>query len=326
MLHQLVKFILAIVIAGTSCTALAALVIDEEVPGISLNTVDGSKTSISFQDKTTIVSFWRLEQKYSLQVLQELQQIYNESKANGVQVIAICSGSSKEKSVKKIIDENKLTFTILLDPDRKAYSDYGVFVSPATFIIDKEGKLRFYRPSYSANYLGETQLDIQLLTRKISKQQHAQQSTGSKRKLSKEDEAANAHYKLGLQLLKHGDRNAAEEQFRKVWTENATHVDSGVQLGFVLLEKKEYKEALEVFTKLCTLDPKLWSAKGGQAIAMIYTGKKAAGIVQLKKVLDVGASNTNLYYEMGRVFEEAGEQDKALESYKKGLKLSLSKN
>jgi tetratricopeptide (TPR) repeat protein len=58
-----------------------------------------------------------------------------------------------------------------------------------------------------------------------------------------------AHYNLGVLLLRKGDLEGAKKEFEQVVTQNPKHRDALVDLGVVLKSQHKYPEAIEVFRK-----------------------------------------------------------------------------
>jgi Flp pilus assembly protein TadD len=100
-------------------------------------------------------------------------------------------------------------------------------------------------------------------------------------------------------------------------------VEAGVALGFLLLKDGKNKQALEIFSRTVELTPNDARALGGKAIALVKSGKRAEGRVILESALEKGPAEPLLYYEMGRLCEDDGAVDEALEYFKKGLLLTL---
>jgi peroxiredoxin len=67
-----------------------------------------------------------------------MEQQYRAFRAEGVEVIAVNIGES-EGIVNRFVHRNNLTFTKVIDRDRKLFEDYTVMAVPLTVLIDKDG-------------------------------------------------------------------------------------------------------------------------------------------------------------------------------------------
>lgn len=57
-------------------------------------------------------------------------------------ILAVNMGET-EQEVKDFIANMKVDFTILMDSDGQALSNWKVFVAPSTFLIDTKGSIRY---------------------------------------------------------------------------------------------------------------------------------------------------------------------------------------
>jgi peroxiredoxin len=68
---------------------------------------------------------------------------YNHYKDNGVQVLAV-NVSESELAVNQFAERKELDFPIVIDTDGQVQTAYGINPLPATFLIDKDGKVVKY--------------------------------------------------------------------------------------------------------------------------------------------------------------------------------------
>jgi peroxiredoxin len=68
---------------------------------------------------------------------------YNQYKDNGVQVVSVDIQES-EIAVNQFAERLKLDFPIMIDKDKEVMNTYGIDLLPATFLIDKNGKVVKY--------------------------------------------------------------------------------------------------------------------------------------------------------------------------------------
>jgi cytochrome c biogenesis protein CcmG, thiol:disulfide interchange protein DsbE len=92
--------------------------------------------------KVTIVHFWTDWCGSCREEMPALEALYNRYKGRGFQVVAINVGQTRAQ-VKKFIDDMKLTYVVLMDGNGDAAKDYGVVGLPRTFILDRNGIIRY---------------------------------------------------------------------------------------------------------------------------------------------------------------------------------------
>jgi peroxiredoxin len=66
--------------------------------------------------------------------------MHREYKDQGVSVLAINIQESRD-DVLKWVREKNVTFTVLLDPDGAVVNQYGVTVTPTSFIVSRDGRI-----------------------------------------------------------------------------------------------------------------------------------------------------------------------------------------
>jgi peroxiredoxin len=89
--------------------------------------------------KVVLVNFWATWCPPCRSEMPDLEALYNHYKDQGFVVLAI-SDENAEK-VKRYIDENHYTYTILLDPGRKVNEEYNIEGIPKSLVYNREGKL-----------------------------------------------------------------------------------------------------------------------------------------------------------------------------------------
>lgn len=75
-----------------------------------------------------------------------LQAIYEEHREAGFEIVGISMDTrDAADDVEMFVDEYRVTYTILHDPQMRGMELYQVLGLPATFLIDREGVLRWMR-------------------------------------------------------------------------------------------------------------------------------------------------------------------------------------
>ncbi|MDH5759949.1 MAG: TlpA family protein disulfide reductase [Gemmatimonadota bacterium] len=75
--------------------------------------------------------------------LEELSQRHRE---DGLEIVGVSMDTRDASSdVSSFVEEYGVTYTILLDPEGRGFNLFQVIGLPATFLVDREGKLRWMR-------------------------------------------------------------------------------------------------------------------------------------------------------------------------------------
>ncbi|MDQ0087070.1 peroxiredoxin [Paenibacillus anaericanus] len=132
----------------------AKLAIGSIAPNFELTNTAGQKMTLSdYRGKVVILNFWA---SWCQSCVKEMPLINNvfQSNRSDVATIFINVGESKG-TVNNFLSTNHFDFPVIIDVTGKVSSLYGVVGLPATFIIDKQGKL-------AQLLLGEINSDSQL--------------------------------------------------------------------------------------------------------------------------------------------------------------------
>lgn len=110
-------------------------------------TLEGEQVTLeSLQGQVVLLNLWatwctpcRMETPY-------LQSIYEENEDRGFEIVGISMDTGDAADdVAMFVDEYEVTYTILHDPQMRGMELYQVLGLPATFLIDRDGVLRWMR-------------------------------------------------------------------------------------------------------------------------------------------------------------------------------------
>lgn len=301
--------------------------VGDPIPAFRLKTPEGqvfdSKQLLS--GKVAIVSFWRLEQMFADRLLEDLQTLHEETQSKGVVIVAICSGAADPAQVSEVVRRLGLKYPVLLDPDRKVYGDFGVFVSPSTAFVAKGGELDFYYASYRPDFLHAARTNVRYLLGEITAADRAERIDPKRSSVESEFNPAEPRFNLGMQYLKAGNWTAAKTELMTAWKSEAFKVPAGIELGLLSLRDGKSEEAIEFFSGVIERDPDNVKAMGGMGVAFIKVGKVDTGKEMVQQAFAAGLREAIVFYELGQWCEKEGVCDEALKHFKKGLEIALRK-
>jgi cytochrome c-type biogenesis protein len=110
-------------------------------------TLDGDSVSLgSLRGEVVLLNLWatwcgpcRTETPY-------LQSLYEERSADGFRIVGVSLDVGNDtEQIAQFVEEFGVTYTILHDPQMRGMDLYQVLGLPATFLIDREGVLRWMR-------------------------------------------------------------------------------------------------------------------------------------------------------------------------------------
>ena len=135
------QFALAALIAATIFTASAALKIGDTLPDLNGFKLEGPLPK-SLKGKVVILDFWASwcgPCAESFPVMDELQQKYRDQ---GLVILAV-SVDEKAGKMEGFLKRNPVSFAVVRDGDHKLVANVTPQTMPTSFIIDRQGKVRF---------------------------------------------------------------------------------------------------------------------------------------------------------------------------------------
>ncbi len=121
--------------------------IGEQVPDYQASTLDRALVSLDdLRGQVVLLNIWatwcgpcRFETPF-------LQSVYEEHAERGFEIVGISvDDAGFEDTVQEFVDENGVTYTILHDAQMQAMDTFHVIGLPATYLVDREGVIRFIR-------------------------------------------------------------------------------------------------------------------------------------------------------------------------------------
>ncbi|WNS74084.1 thiol-disulfide oxidoreductase ResA [Bacillus sp. DTU_2020_1000418_1_SI_GHA_SEK_038] len=118
--------------------------IGEKAPDFVLMDMNGEKHRLSdYEGQGVFLNFWGTWCKPCEREMPYMDNQYKEFKDKGVTILAVNVGES-DLAVQKFSDKHNLTFPILKDTDGQVQTAYKISPLPATYMIDKDGKVVKY--------------------------------------------------------------------------------------------------------------------------------------------------------------------------------------
>ena len=119
-------------------------------PDFTLPSLDGQTVRLSdFRGKKAILlNFWATWCAPCRLEMPTIDKAYQEYKSRGLEILAVSLDAGSNSVVKNFMQELKVDFPVLLDPDMEVLRLYRQFSIPATFLIDKQGIVRHRELGY----------------------------------------------------------------------------------------------------------------------------------------------------------------------------------
>ncbi len=117
-------------------------------PAFTLETLDGHPvSSASFKGHVVLLNFWATWCGPCRQEMPALDRLDRQYAPAGLTMIGI-SVDTGSRPVKALLARSPVHYTVLLDPDTRVSTEYHVETMPSTFIIDRDGMIRYVHHGY----------------------------------------------------------------------------------------------------------------------------------------------------------------------------------
>ena len=116
-----------------------------EVPlNVVLKDLAGENVAIpaDVKGKVVFIHFWVSSCSYCVKEMCTLESFSRKHHTEGVRAFSINAGETRHNAM-RYMENLKISYPILLDPDLSVTRSYGVSGVPTTYILDREGVLRF---------------------------------------------------------------------------------------------------------------------------------------------------------------------------------------
>jgi cytochrome c biogenesis protein CcmG, thiol:disulfide interchange protein DsbE len=160
-----------IVILGVMVFTMAQAAVDkgQKAPAFKLQATTGRYMTLGDvlgHNKVLVIDFWATWCPSCREETGVLQKLYVKYGGKGVAVAGVALDSAGIDDVKPFVKEHKLSYTMLTDPENKVSAPmYGVRGIPDTFIIDRNGVVRYHYVGVSPGMAKDIEQDIKTLLR-----------------------------------------------------------------------------------------------------------------------------------------------------------------
>ena len=125
-------------------SAEAALRIGSALPPVTLPGVDGAPVRLpeNIKGKVVILHFWQVGCSSCKLEMPAMDVLYKQYQRKGLEVLAVNVGQKREV-VRRFSAELQASYPLLIDPDEKSARLLGVTDVPRTYVIDRNGIVRY---------------------------------------------------------------------------------------------------------------------------------------------------------------------------------------
>jgi cytochrome c biogenesis protein CcmG, thiol:disulfide interchange protein DsbE len=142
----------------SNATPTERVAIGAAAPAYRTVSLGGDSVSLEQQrGKVVLLNVWATWCHPCRAEIPELRAIYDAYKPRGLELVGVSVDSDgADEGIREFMDEFRMNYPIWRDPDERVSSQFLVVGVPATFLIDREGILRWRKTGPIA--LGDTSL------------------------------------------------------------------------------------------------------------------------------------------------------------------------
>jgi peroxiredoxin len=113
-------------------------------PEFRLQKMDGSFVSLSeLRGKVVMVHFWATWCPPCVEEIPTLDRLHHSLIGKDFEMLAVSVDEGGTEAVTPFIQKNRLDVPVLFDPGRDVAGQYGTYKFPETYIIDRQGVVRY---------------------------------------------------------------------------------------------------------------------------------------------------------------------------------------
>ncbi len=160
-----IKQVLCAIAALLCVTQLNAATLSGPAPDFTLKSNNGANIKLSeLRGQVVMINFWASWCGPCRQEMPLLDQLYQRYQPMGFTLLGV-NVEEDSRAADKILKEIPVSFPVLYDKKNQVSESYQVRAMPSTFLIDRDGKVRYLHKGYQPGYEEEYQQQIRELVK-----------------------------------------------------------------------------------------------------------------------------------------------------------------
>jgi len=140
----LIAFVMALMAASAQAREPAPYEGDPQPAELKLKDLNGKTHDLAdYKGKVVLLNFWATWCPPCREEMPSMWHLQNEFRGQPFQIIAVNMGETDVEVNTFLPDKMKRDFVVLMDRDGETLKRWKVFAFPTSFVIDKQGKIRF---------------------------------------------------------------------------------------------------------------------------------------------------------------------------------------
>jgi tetratricopeptide (TPR) repeat protein len=231
---------------------------DQALP-VQLEDLEGQEHSLAeYRDaKAILLFFWATWSQRSHAELADLAKFHAQYGDKGLQILAVNVENQKIddedlSEIRAVLEENEISYPVLIDEGLKTYNEWGVIATPTTAIVSGDGVVTFDLSSYpTSGYLDMEKAIQKALGLYVEEEKAAEVEPSYVPKRE-----AMLHLGLGRRHAEKGFMTKALPELEKAAVADSGWAEPQIYLGYVHFRMGESEKAGASLEKASLLDPR----------------------------------------------------------------------
>ncbi|MBK7406111.1 MAG: tetratricopeptide repeat protein [Phycisphaerales bacterium] len=295
--------------------------VGEEVPAYRLPTIDGVLAdSEASKGSVVVLVYLSAEQTSSEIAASESAATIKPYEADGVQLLHVTADVVHKPYFERFRQDRNLTTALAFDAERTLYGKLGLIVFPTTIVIDREGKLAHVISARGLDYAHTLDCYVRHTLGRLTDAQLAEALKTRPSTDSSPKSLASRHRAAARLLREKGLLDASRNELDKAREQDPADVEIALDLADLDIASDQLDEAETLVGTVLASQPEHRRAKQLQGVLLYRRNDLVGAEAVLLEALDLNPDPARVHYYLGRIYEQQGAPEKALEHYREALR------
>jgi tetratricopeptide (TPR) repeat protein len=277
----------------------------------------------------TIIAFLSSSQKQSEQAIADIRKVLPEIGDGKIPLhfIAVTDDANAQKHFASLCKEFRMNTHSLLDSEYKLWGQLGVIVTPTFLIVDKDDTIKWIKAGYGYDFASLMKSHLRSSMGLVDPNSVSEEAPVQILKNDSAEAKIQRHLQLVDIMEKKGQPDLAIAEARKAQQLDQNSVDVALCLGKLYCMIDDGKAAVQAVGAVKA------QTKEQEAEVNLILGwanrqmeDYDAALKQLLNATSLNPKSGRGFYELGKVYQNKHDNEKAAEAYRKALDIVFSKS